>query len=120
MRLMLTKAVIGPHDEITVGGIGLGLQMLQENIANNITFFFDGSFHYDDIFQKHHVTKFCYQIVLNPESDGIIKPYNMMPRWPQRQSSLQYRLRNQTNRPTTALACRASLRTRDALLSSSA
>jgi hypothetical protein len=81
-RRRMVRAVIGPRDEIIHGEIGMPLHLLQADIANRISLHLTAAIHYEDIFHKKHVTKYCYVIGLNTEPDGILKPsYGMCGHW---------------------------------------
>lgn len=73
-RPKLFKALIGPQDEVAIGTIGMPLHLLQSDARNGMPFYLTAAIRYDDIFRKHHVTKYCYVIGLSSEPDGVLKP----------------------------------------------
>lgn len=85
--LLHGHAVLGPHAtmHLALGGAGIGVDIIKNNIEYGWRFYTYGVIHYDDILShsKPHVTKYCYAIgvTLNDKSEivpnnGLCKHWN--------------------------------------------
>lgn len=75
-RLASTSAVLGPHDEIILGGVEIADTFLEYMMMHNIHSFIYGIISYNDIFpnSQRHTTKYCYEIGTAITQKGTIQP----------------------------------------------